>query len=210
MTSWRTVGPPVTLIRALLRAAHQRGIHNVGPTKLCGLVYLLDLEMVRRYETPATDIDWIWRDFGPFHQSIAYGPREDSEIVELPAYGGTGYRLRHPESVDVTELDSRIASVLVVVMDEHGHRGAKAIKKHCYATEPMLAVQRTGSRGDRIDLGVARPVDDEPDPAILERLSRIRQFDRPHVTSTAHTRALLDVVEENRDLREAATNDLLN
>lgn len=198
----------LSFIRAILSKGRDLGITDIGPTKMCGLLFLLDVEHVRRYREPITSIDWIWHERGPFSAEAAYGARRDETIEEVGGMlGGSRYRLLADQTF---ALEQSVDNVLEDVMVSYGRMTAAAIKSHCYRnTESMKRVQEVGRRGDRLNLGLERQ-DLPPDPETVDRLATIVEgigFSRPQKSD--HTTEFVDLIKEGSTLRRRATSRII-
>lgn len=200
----------LTFQLALLSRARELGIKDIGPTKMLGLLYLIDVEHVTRYGEQATDVSWRWMDFGPFDSDAAYALRSDDRVEKRPfggPYEGSVFSLVVDDSFD---LEIRLQAVLVDVMNEHGRKTGSTIKAYCYReTEPMRRVQATGSRGDYLEMLSAGNAN-EPDPETMQHLTNIVEAIEPtRPDSNDATDSLAALVDETAELRRRATSDLI-
>jgi len=145
---------------ALLSSAANKGI-TVTPTKLVKLMYLLDLQRVSNRLEPATSINWRWRHYGPYANSIFYSESDlcrEGFIESVPRRWGNreGRELRLLRQDYVAPALDVIASI-DAVLQEFGHLTPTQIKDHTYTTAPMIAAQQNGNREVLLDLRLARP-----------------------------------------------------
>jgi uncharacterized phage-associated protein len=145
---------------SLLDSAADKGI-TMTRTKLVKLLYLLDLQRVANRLQPATSIEWRWRHYGPYANSIYHTESELCRvglIESIPRQWGAnnGRELRLLKSEYVSPESDIIASIDAVIK-EFGHMTPTQIKDHTYTTAPMLAAQKNGDREVLLDMKLARP-----------------------------------------------------
>lgn len=198
--------------RAVLSKGRDRGITDIGPTKMLGLLYLLDVEYMSRYGEQATNVAWQWREYGPFQVDAAYEPRNDSEVEELPysgPYEGSVYRLISDETF---ELEERIDVVLADVIELVGRMTGSQIKTYCYRnTAPMIEIQRAGDRGQPLDLSLARSEGSPVDPEAVQALkSVVSAIGGSRPSANIHSDEFLETIDAGEGLRDRATRSLLH
>ncbi len=129
-------------------------------TKVVKLLYLADLRCVAATGAARSGILWRWWHYGPYCQSLRSA--EDAlvntgaverESWRLSAYA-TEYRLRARPNVatDLMQRSDELLEHLDAVLEEHGHKNARALTEIAYSTAPMLEAQSEGIKGMLLDL----------------------------------------------------------
>ncbi len=146
-------------VHALLVLAARRTV-DMTRTKVVKLLYLADLRSVATSGVARSGILWRWWHYGPYCQSLK--SVEDNLVSEgavereswrLSAYV-TEYRLfaRPDAATELMRRGDEFLEHLDAVLEEYGHKNAKALTDVAYATAPMLEAQSEGVRGMLLDL----------------------------------------------------------
>lgn len=158
-------------IHALLVLAARRAL-GMTRTKVVKLLYLADLRCVGATGAARSGVLWRWWHYGPYCQSLrgAEDALVDSGAVErqswrLSAYANE-YRLaaRPDAATELMERSDEFLEHLDAVLEEHGHKNAKALTDIAYATAPMLEAQSEGNKDMLLDL------DEQPEPADMNTI----------------------------------------
>ena len=158
-------------IHALLVLAARRAL-SMTRTKVVKLLYLADLRCVAATGAARSGVLWRWWHYGPYCQSLrsAEDALVNSGVVEreawrLSAYA-TEYRLeaRPDASTELMLGSDELLQHLDAVLEEHGHKNARALTDVAYSTAPMLEAQSEGTKGMLLDL------DERPEPTDMDVL----------------------------------------
>lgn len=134
------------LIRYLVGELSDRGF-DVTKTGLVKLLYLSDVEAVRRGRPRVSSIEWVLYKYGPYAFEIEDALRQlaGREIDELAGISALGkaykvYRATSPE--DSVVIDPEEKAVVGSVLDRWGGESLEEILDYVYfETEPMLTAE---------------------------------------------------------------------
>lgn len=192
----------------------ERSRVTITRTKIAKLLYLADLSAVASGDTPVTNIRWQWLDHGPYSNALMFAENElagdgsvERERVPYIDHVGTHLRLVDCEHAP---LDEDSAMHLSRTLDQYGRMTAGTIKDVTYQTDPMLAAQEGGRRGVVLDLELAKPRFDRRALRAKYRGILAREDDRGERPQGAADEVIVDVMDEFRDARRAASTELLD
>ena len=157
---------------AVLVLAARRTV-DMTRTKVVKLLYLADLRSVAASGMARSGILWRWWHYGPYCQSLK--SVEDDLVsegaVERESWRLSAYVTEHrlfARSDATTELMRRgdeFLEHLDAVLEEYGHKNARALTDVAYATAPMLEAQSERITGMLLDL------DERPETADMGRIT---------------------------------------
>ncbi|MGW8330963.1 type II toxin-antitoxin system antitoxin SocA domain-containing protein [Streptomyces sp. NPDC055897] len=197
----------------LLSVARASGI-TVNRTKLAKLLFLADFEAVDRGCAPGSGVEWRWRHFGPYSDSL----REIEADLELAGvvkvvettnyYGTLEVRLALTGETPQVEIDAKFAEIVERIVSEKGKLSATQLKDLTYQTPPMVAAQKLGQREVRLDLAGGTPIPDlEPG---LQRLRAIALAMPPLEDEVGSVEELAAEIDSLSELRRDATARMLD
>lgn len=195
----------------VLASARTNGV-RVNRTKLAKLLYLADLRAVEVGWPPGSDVEWRWKNFGPYSETLQEVERDlcDAGIVETreqpTTYGTVETRMRLIDNPQV-EIDEGFARIVEQVIVEFGSYSAGQLRELTYQTPPMLAALRGGKRDVRLDLAGGEPY---PDLARSQnRLRRLaRDFPLPEADDSEGIAELREAIDSTHALRDQANSEL--
>ncbi|MCY3608657.1 MAG: DUF4065 domain-containing protein [Acidimicrobiales bacterium] len=158
-------------IHALLVLAARRAL-SMTRTKVVKLLYLADLRCVAATGTARSGILWRWWHYGPYCQSLrsAEDALVNSGAVERESWRLSAYatecrlEARPDAAIDLMLRSDELLEHLGAVLQEHGHKNARALTDIAYSTAPMLEAQSEGTKGMLLDL------DEQPEPADMDMI----------------------------------------
>jgi uncharacterized phage-associated protein len=152
----------VAAVLAVLDAGSECGF-VITATKLAKLLYFADLESVKRGGDPISGLEWRWRKFGPFDNTLVTIERELIEQGWLTSepYYESGRRLRLvPSRHDYGYIDilgTHDLEIIRLAVRRFGQYAAVTIRDLSYRTPPMVDAQARG-RESVLNLELVRPV----------------------------------------------------
>lgn len=195
----------------VLASARTNGV-LVNRTKLAKLLYLADLRAVEVGWPPGSDVEWRWKNFGPYSETLQEVERDlcDAGIVETKArpttYGTVETRMRLIDNPQV-EIDDGFARIVEQVIVEFGSYSAGQLRELTYQTPPMRAAIREGKREVRLDLAGGEPYPDLT--RSRNRLRRLaRNFPLPEADDPEGIAELREEIDATRALRDQANSEL--
>lgn len=158
MPLFRNTEPDLEAIIAYIVArAQDRGI-TLNRTRLIKLLYLLDVERIRRQREALTGLNWIFFHYGPYaYELIAtLESMETSQLVAKPWHDSILYRAA-PGTPDGEDWVSSTRRSVDATLDRYVALGLNELLDYVYfRTGPMI----NAKRGESLDMTKAR--DDEP------------------------------------------------
>ncbi|WP_432086145.1 hypothetical protein [Streptomyces sp. bgisy095] len=197
----------------LLSVARASGV-IVNRTKLAKLLFLADFEAVGQGAAPGSGVEWRWRHYGPYSDSLR-AIETDLELAGIVRsirtanfYGTLEVRLALAGETPQLEIDSQFAEIVERIVSEKGSLSATQLKDLTYQTPPMLAAQKLGQREVRLDLAGGSPIPDlEPG---LERLRAIALTMPPLEDEPGAIDDLAAEIDSLSELRKEATSAMLD
>ncbi|WP_030771642.1 MULTISPECIES: type II toxin-antitoxin system antitoxin SocA domain-containing protein [unclassified Streptomyces] len=197
----------------LLSVARASGV-IVNRTKLAKLLYLADFEAVDLGCAPGSGVEWRWRHFGPYSDTL----RDIEADLELAGivkrvdttnfYGTLEVRLTLTGETPQVEIDEQFAKIVEQIVAEKGRLSATQLKDLTYQTPPMVAAQKLGHREVRLDLAGGSPIPDlEPG---LERLRAIALTMPPLDDEVGAVDELAAEIDCLQSLRRETTGEMLD
>ncbi|MEU2299632.1 type II toxin-antitoxin system antitoxin SocA domain-containing protein [Streptomyces antibioticus] len=205
-------GTPAAVVQ-LLSVARASGV-MVNRTKLAKLLFLADLEAVDLGCAPGSGVEWRWRHYGPYSDTL----RDIESDLELAGvvkviettnyYGSLEVRLALTGETPQVEIDAKFAEIVERIVSDKGKLSATQLKDLTYQTPPMMAAQRLGPREVRLDLTGGSPLPDlEPG---LERLRAIAQTMPALDDEVGAVDELTAEIDSLSELRREATGMMLD
>ncbi len=142
-----------TAVSTLVRLATSRG-RALNRTQVVKLLYFGDLRSVEIDDRPITGASWWWHNHGPFDDAV-YQALEDLEGVgEITHNVQRGSIVEHIYTSvgSANNADGELAAILDSVLEDLGSRTGTSLGELSYTTPAMLAVQKSGRRGDVLDI----------------------------------------------------------
>ncbi|MFI6248479.1 type II toxin-antitoxin system antitoxin SocA domain-containing protein [Streptomyces sp. NPDC051016] len=197
----------------LLSVARASGV-IVNRTKLAKLLFLADFEAVDLGSAPGSGVEWRWRHYGPYSDTL----REIESDLERAGvlrviethnfYGTLEVRIALAGETPQVEIDEKFAEIVERIVSEKGNLSATQLKDLTYQTPPMLAAQRLGQREVRLDLAGGAPIPDlEPG---LQRLRAIARSMEPLDDEVGAVEELAAEIDSLSELRREATGKMLD
>ncbi|WP_207391408.1 type II toxin-antitoxin system antitoxin SocA domain-containing protein [Streptomonospora litoralis] len=197
----------------LLRVARANGI-IINRTKLAKLLYLADLEAVGNENAPGSGVEWRWRHYGPYSNTLQE-VESDLELAGIVGasetinfFGGKEVRLSLTTDAPEVEIDENFAAIVERVVAEKGRFTATQLRDLTYQTPPMLEAQKLGRREVRLDLTGGEPL-----PDLEPALRKLRAVARGMPALEDDVGAVGDLSEEIdslSELRKEATDEMLD
>ncbi|MGW5292898.1 type II toxin-antitoxin system antitoxin SocA domain-containing protein [Streptomyces bacillaris] len=197
----------------LLSVARASGV-MINRTKLAKLLFLADFEAVDHGCAPGSGVEWRWRHYGPYSDSLR-DIETDLELagivkkVETTNYYGTlEVRIALTGETPQVEIDAQFAEIVERIVSEKGRLSATQLKDLTYQTPPMVAAQKLGQREVRLDLTGGPPIPDlEPG---LERLRAIALAMPALDDEVGAVEELAAEIDSLSELRREATGEMLD
>ncbi|MFF9309801.1 type II toxin-antitoxin system antitoxin SocA domain-containing protein [Streptomyces sp. NPDC014748] len=197
----------------LLSVARASGV-IVNRTKLAKLLFLADFEAVDQGCAPGSGVEWRWRHFGPYSDSLRdiEADLEQAGVVKVVEttnyYGTLEVRLALAGETPQVEIDAKFAEIVEHIVSEKGRLSATQLKDLTYQTPPMVAAQKLGQREVRLDLAGGAPIPDlEPG---LQRLRAIALTMSPLDDEVGAVEELASDIDSLSELRREATGSMLD
>ncbi|MFC7899742.1 hypothetical protein ACFUV1_06260 [Streptomyces griseoincarnatus] len=197
----------------LLRVARASGV-MINRTKLAKLLYLADLEAVTQGCAPGSGVEWRWRHYGPYSNSL----RDIETDLELAGivrvnetvnfFGTPEVRLVLAVETPQVEIDERFAEIVETIVSEKGLLSATQLKDLTYQTQPMLEAQKLGRREVRLDLTGGEPLPDL-EPA-LQKLRAMALTMPPLDDEAGAVEDLAEEIDALSEARKEATGVMLD
>jgi hypothetical protein len=136
----------VDLLRYIIAYASERGLPPVKTT-LVKLLYLGDVEAVRRGQPRLSSVNWIYYKFGPYalelEQAIRDLAGQDVDELEGVSAAGRSYRKYQAEMMDEsTSLSPEVKAILNNVLERWAGESLERLLNYAYfETEPMLVAK---------------------------------------------------------------------
>jgi hypothetical protein len=136
----------VDLLRYIIGFASERGTPPVK-TSLVKLLYLADVEAVRRGRPRLSDVNWIYYKFGPYAFELEQAIRDllgqDVDELEGVSAAGRSYHKYQAEMLDdSTSLSPEAKAVLNIVLERWAGESLEKLLNYAYfETEPMLVAK---------------------------------------------------------------------
>ncbi len=208
-------GPAAAYI-AVLRLAQERRI-RMNRTKVAKLLYLADLECMRTASAPSSGINWRWRHYGPYSDTLVELERDLSKTGLLATtathnYYGTPEYLLQAEVDTPLNIDTNYLVILEKVVRELGPQSAAALRDLTYDTAPMRAAQQAGAREVDLDLGLVTAPSAAGRMAAMRTRLQTQSNGLPSIDAAEYATTstqLADTVEDNEDLLRRANSALL-
>lgn len=211
MNSSPTFRGPAGATVQVLASARANGV-LVNRTKLAKLLYLADLRAVDVGWPPGSDVEWRWRNYGPYSDTLqdierdlcAAGIIETSE--KPTTYGTAETRMRLIDN-PVVDIDDGFARIVEQVIVEFGSYSAGQLRELTYQTPPMRAAVHAGKREVRLDLAGG-----EPYPDLTRTQNRLRRLARDFPLSESDDPdgivELREEINSTRAIRDQANSEL--
>ncbi|MFI0238229.1 type II toxin-antitoxin system antitoxin SocA domain-containing protein [Streptomyces sp. NPDC016845] len=197
----------------LLSVARASGV-TVNRTKLAKLLFLADFEAVDRGCAPGSGVEWRWRHYGPYSDSLRdiEADLERAGVVKKVEttnyYGTKEVRLALAGETPQVEIDAKFAEIVERIVSEKGNLSATQLKDLTYQTPPMVIAQKQGRREVRLDLAGGAPIPDlEPG---LQRLRSIASALPPLEDEAGAVEDLAAEIGELSELRRETTARMLD
>jgi hypothetical protein len=154
MPLFRNIEPDLRAIIAYIVArARERDI-TLNRTRLVKLLYLLDVERIRRRSAPLTGLNWIFFHYGPYAFELidTLESMEQSQLVATPWRDGILYRAA-PAAPDGEDWVSSTRRSVDGVLERYVALGLNELLDYVYFhTGPMIDAKR----GEPLDMARAR------------------------------------------------------
>jgi hypothetical protein len=174
------------LLKYVIAELSERGF-DVTKTALVKLLYLADVEAVRRGRPRVSSLQWICFKYGPYAFEIEDTLRQISgkDIDELAGLStlGRAYRVyRSPDHEETPRVSPEERAIINVVLDRWGGEDLNKILNYVYfETEPMLEAKwRQPLNFDSVrprkhPVSLADYLAQRADPADVQRLSELKR-----------------------------------
>lgn len=134
---------------------------QLGRTQLMKFMYLTDYEARRYLGHPLSDLDYVWHTYGPWNfdiqkilDALVRGGVVREEEVRYPN-GKRGFLYHWIGGSVLFTFDPVELRILSFVCATYGSMPlASLLNDVVYQTEPMLSLESSGPRGQRLDMSI--------------------------------------------------------
>jgi hypothetical protein len=147
-----------TTVRELLRFFIKR-VPRANRTQLVKFLYLTDLASREFLGRPATALDYIWYNYGPFDSRILAqlsSLAEEKVIKEhrISYPKGDGYQYVTSGVAGAFRLDSDTAAIADFIARRFGQMSLNSLLRRVYRTPPMAEAKARDGKGKRLPMSM--------------------------------------------------------
>lgn len=127
---------------------------DLTKTRITKLVYLIDLENVKKYGIQITNIEWFFDHYGPYVSDVLDEADEDKSISidrDISNFGTVKYIVKPKRGKDeliYEDLSENDKNIIDKVIDDTKNYYWNEFIDHVYATEPI----KNGKKYSKLDL----------------------------------------------------------